>query len=140
MQVKMRLRMPKWQSKRQVPKKVLSPKRSHGQRLRLRKSLILMSTLKIPSTRKCWRKCQKSFALLELFWLKNSRLVDHLLVHSSKTLLVKIWSSQSVNNTTALISVEVPKPSQLSRRRNKKRLKPPLKRKARKQRKSEPRY
>lgn len=101
MQVKARLKMLKQQK---VPNpRVPRPRKSHGPRLRSRKSLTTLSSSRRSNTRECLRRSQRSSASLEPFFVRSSRLVAPLLELSSKTSTRRASSSQLVPNTPSSI-------------------------------------
>merc|ERR1711971_296965 len=85
-QVSLRPRMHKRQRK-EVPE--LRLRRSHGPRLRSRKSLTTPSSLKRGNMRRCSRRSQRFFASPEPCFVRSSRLEDLSLELSSETCLRK---------------------------------------------------
>ena len=101
----MRPRMHNCQSQKEARAKL---RRSHGLRLRLRRSLTTLCISKRSSTRECSRRSQRSSALPEPYSARSSRSVDQSPVLSSRTFTRRPLSPQSEINTTHSTCTRVP--------------------------------
>ena len=113
MSLNLRPKVPSWP--KVEPPRAVKQRRSHGQRLRLRKSLIMPSIWKRPASKECSRKFPRFSALPELSSAKSSRSVDPLPVHLSRSSRRENFFCQSDNSITLLVSTKEPKPYQQHR-------------------------
>ena len=96
---------PKMPKRVKPPRVVPNPRRSHGPRLRLRKSLTTPYSSTKSNTREWLRRFQRFFASPEPFSARSSRLEDPLHVPLSRTCTNKAWSDQLALNTPVLTSI-----------------------------------